>query len=322
MWIMDVEIRHLRMIRAISEAGSLSGAATRLGLTQPALTRQLQRLERAFGGQLFHRDRNGTRPTALGELVVQRVHVLVPSVDELILEAKQHTTPLTTGPVRIRVITHPTPLPGPVTEQLHELAPEADITLRQERSGQGAMELLAGGAADLAVLAEHPGMPLERPPGVSVHTIATEPLFIAVATGHSLANEFEISLADLSEENWILPQGLEIRCAEYLRGLCANAGFIPRIAYRLDSINARDFLRRGLGVMLAQATFRLEEGISVRPFRGARPDFRHILAFRTGSPVYQLADTLVAGAIRAYWARADQTPVYRSWLARTDELAC
>ncbi|MGO1052350.1 LysR family transcriptional regulator [Crossiella sp. CA198] len=318
---MDVEIRHLRMIGAISEAGSLSGAATRLGLTQPALTRQLQRLERAFGGMLFHRDRNGTRPTALGELVVQRVRVLVPSVDELIEEARQHGAPLSDGPARIRVVAHPTPLPGPITEHLHELAPEADITLRQERCGQTAMELLAGGAADLGVLAEHPGMPLDRPPGVTVHTIATEPLFIAVATGHSLANEFEISLADLSEENWILPQGLEIRCAEYLRGICANAGFIPRIAYRLDSFNARDFLRRGLGVMLAQATFRLEEGISVRPFAGARPDFRHILAFRTDSPLAALTDTLVSSAIRAYWAKADQAPVYRSWLSRTDELA-
>ncbi|WHT15907.1 LysR family transcriptional regulator [Crossiella sp. CA-258035] len=318
---MDVEIRHLRMIRAISEVGSLSGAAIQLGLTQPALTRQLQRLERAFGGTLFHRDRNGTRPTALGELVVQRARVLVPSVDELIQEARQHTAPLHTGPTQIRIVAHPTPLPGPVTERLYELAPEASITLRQERSGQTAMELLAGGAADLGVLAEHPAMPLDRLPGVAVHTIATEPLFIAVATGHSLANEFEISLADLSEENWILPQGLEIRCAEYLRGLCANAGFIPRIAYRLDSANAREFIRTGLGVMLAQATFRLEEGISVRPFHGARPDFRHILAVRTDSPVARLADTLVSSAIRAYWAKADQAPVYRSWLSRTDELA-
>lgn len=129
---MDVEIRHLRMIRAISEAGSLSGAATRLGLTQPALTRQLQRLERAFGGTLFHRDRNGTRPTALGELVVQRVRVLVPSVDELLSEAKLLTEPEIAGPTPIRLLTHPTPLPGPLVERLRELAPEADITMRQE----------------------------------------------------------------------------------------------------------------------------------------------------------------------------------------------
>src|SRR4051812_30438711 len=68
--LVDIELRHLRMIRAIAEAGSVTKAAAVLGLAQPALTTQLQRIERAVGGALFLRDSRGTRTTELGDLVL------------------------------------------------------------------------------------------------------------------------------------------------------------------------------------------------------------------------------------------------------------
>lgn len=69
---MELELRHLKTIRAIAEAGSLTRAATVLGLAQPALSAQLRRIERALGGALFERGRHGVRTTALGELVLRR----------------------------------------------------------------------------------------------------------------------------------------------------------------------------------------------------------------------------------------------------------
>ena len=58
-----------------------------LGLAQPALTAQLQRIERTLGGPLFDRDRRGARPTALGELVLARARVLLPAMKGLQDEA-------------------------------------------------------------------------------------------------------------------------------------------------------------------------------------------------------------------------------------------
>lgn len=63
---MELELRHLRTVRAIADAGSLTRAATVLGLAQPALSAQLKRIERALGGALFERGRHGVRATALG----------------------------------------------------------------------------------------------------------------------------------------------------------------------------------------------------------------------------------------------------------------
>ena len=46
---MDLELRHLRIVHAVAEAGSVTKAATRLGLAQPSLTAQLKRIERSLG---------------------------------------------------------------------------------------------------------------------------------------------------------------------------------------------------------------------------------------------------------------------------------
>lgn len=54
---MDIELRHFRVICTIAELGSVTRAAAALGLAQPALTAQLQRIERALGRPLFERDR-------------------------------------------------------------------------------------------------------------------------------------------------------------------------------------------------------------------------------------------------------------------------
>jgi DNA-binding transcriptional LysR family regulator len=64
--VAELELRHLRAICAIAEEGSVSKAAGRLGVTQPALTAQLRSIERILGGELFRRSPHGSEPTELG----------------------------------------------------------------------------------------------------------------------------------------------------------------------------------------------------------------------------------------------------------------
>src|SRR3954447_25885302 len=84
---MNLELRHLKVVVAIAETGSVTKAASQLGLAQPALTAQLQRIEPPLGGPLCERDRGGARPTALGELVLSRARVLLPAMKGLQDEA-------------------------------------------------------------------------------------------------------------------------------------------------------------------------------------------------------------------------------------------
>jgi len=67
-----MELRHLRYFVAVAEAGAFSRAATRLGLTQPALSRQVRDLEVELGVRLFERAGRRVSLTSDGEGLLQR----------------------------------------------------------------------------------------------------------------------------------------------------------------------------------------------------------------------------------------------------------
>lgn len=69
----DLNMRHLRMVVAIADTGSLSAAARTAAISQPALTQALARLEKAFGASLFHRSAGGVIATVEGKPVLQRI---------------------------------------------------------------------------------------------------------------------------------------------------------------------------------------------------------------------------------------------------------
>lgn len=79
----------LRHFEAVARRGSFLHAAGDLHITQPALTRSVQVLEREIGGPLFERRRNGVALTGFGRFVLERVQVLVSSHNQLSREIKQ-----------------------------------------------------------------------------------------------------------------------------------------------------------------------------------------------------------------------------------------
>ena len=67
---------------AVAEAGKIVAAAHRLGMTQPALTRAIARLESRFGAPLFERLPNGVRPTTLGAVAAREARRLLRTWEE------------------------------------------------------------------------------------------------------------------------------------------------------------------------------------------------------------------------------------------------
>ena len=70
----DLNLRHLRALGMIATCGNVSGAAKLAGLSQPALTQGLAKLEAQFGTALFDRLPHGMEPTATGKRVLARVN--------------------------------------------------------------------------------------------------------------------------------------------------------------------------------------------------------------------------------------------------------
>ena len=81
---LNIPIEIVRTVVAISETGSLSKAGERLGLSQPAVSLQINRLQSLVGGSLFVKTANGTTTTALGKLALHQARRILEANDQLL----------------------------------------------------------------------------------------------------------------------------------------------------------------------------------------------------------------------------------------------
>jgi DNA-binding transcriptional LysR family regulator len=81
---LNIPIEIVRTVVAISETGSLSKAGERLGLSQPAVSSQVKRLQSLVGGALFTKTANGTTTTELGKLALQQARRILEANDQLL----------------------------------------------------------------------------------------------------------------------------------------------------------------------------------------------------------------------------------------------
>ena len=81
---LNIPIEIVRTVVAISETGSLSKAGDRLGLSQPAISSQIKRLQSLVGGALFVKTANGTTTTELGKLALQQARRILEANDVLL----------------------------------------------------------------------------------------------------------------------------------------------------------------------------------------------------------------------------------------------
>ncbi|ARP95362.1 LysR family transcriptional regulator [Bordetella genomosp. 13] len=79
-----LKMRHLALLLQIRQHGSLTRAAERMAISQPALTNTLAELEAMFGAPLFDRSVRGMAPTALGEVVLARAQAMLQDLQRLV----------------------------------------------------------------------------------------------------------------------------------------------------------------------------------------------------------------------------------------------
>lgn len=85
-------LESLRYADAVADTGSFSSAARRFGVTQPALSISIAKLEAHLGGRIFLRNPRGTSPTAFGATLLPRIKQLIADVNRLELEAESFTS--------------------------------------------------------------------------------------------------------------------------------------------------------------------------------------------------------------------------------------
>ena len=183
---MDLELRHLRVVCAIADAGSVTKAASVLGLAQPALTAQLQRIERALGGLLFERDRRGARATPLGELVLARARVLLPAVKGLQDEATRlASTKDPAGRYRIGAVNGP--ILGGLVHRISSNHPGAQVSTHASWSASELGDQILAGRLDFVLVGACGDAPPATDNGLAWRVVAADPVFLLLPEGHPLA---------------------------------------------------------------------------------------------------------------------------------------
>lgn len=193
----------LKPLRAFCQTvrlGSVSRASEALYVSQPAITLQLQALERELGVGLFERSGRRLTPTREGQLLYELAQPLVESLDGLGSSFREKVRGLDAGELNIAANSSTILYLLPkIVEHFRSQHPEVRLTLHNAVSADGT-DLLRSDAVDLAV-----GSMLDVPQDLSYEPVYRfEPLLIA-PPDHPLIKQRTLKLEDLSPYGLILP---------------------------------------------------------------------------------------------------------------------
>jgi len=154
----NISLRQLRYFDALAQSLHFGRAAEQCAVTQPALSMQIQELEKELGTVLIERTRAGTKLTAEGEEIARRAGAILASVRDLADHAR-HSGRILTGPLRLGVIPTIAPYILPkLLPQLRSAYPELDLHLRESQT-RYVLSDLAGGRLDAVLLS----LPIDEP---------------------------------------------------------------------------------------------------------------------------------------------------------------
>jgi DNA-binding transcriptional LysR family regulator len=313
---MELELRHLRTLCAIADAGSLGRAAAMLGYSQPAMSTQLRRIERMFGEPLFNRGMSGVEPTPYGVEVVTRARDVLARADAI---GRRPTGAAGGAKPVLRLAATNTPLLPGFVVRIRNVLPDLGLTVSSVYSSTEIVQLLENDELDAAVGVDYPGLELRHSPTVAHRGIVTEPSFVAMSANHRLKHRMEVSLAELADDAWFLTPDDGAGWPAIFYSACQAAGFTPSAVHEYigDRVALQKMIAEGLGVSLVQATFEPCTGVLVKPLAGTPVWCRYLLAWRRTSLTDEVTDALHSAATAAYRDLITRSPHFQVWAART-----
>jgi DNA-binding transcriptional LysR family regulator len=243
---MDLQI--LRSFQTVAEGTTVTDAAAEARITQPALSRALNRLEEEVGAELFQRVGRILRLTPAGRTFKEHVDAVLDSYDHGLRAVAEVVDP-DTGVVSLGFLhTLGTWLVPRLVTGFRESSPQVRFELYQDGETGLARHLLDT-TADLIITSKDPGNPL-----ITWRRLLVEPLWLAVPARHRMAQRRRVRLAEVAEEAFIvLKPGYGLRSVT--ETLCRQAGFSPLVGFEGEEVETlRGLVAAGLGVSLLPAS--------------------------------------------------------------------
>jgi DNA-binding transcriptional LysR family regulator len=314
-----LDVRRLRVLREVVDAGSVTAAAHRLAYAPSAVSQQIAALERETGVALLERAGRGIRPTAAGLLLAEHAREVIARLHE----AEAALAALREGHTgRVALAAFPTAGAGLVPTAVREYKRHAphvavNVTIAEETDARDA---LRDGRVDIALVVDE-ALPDDGETDAYVRVpLLEDPFRLVLNRRHPLAARRTIALAEMAGDLWVTASSWSTLCEKQTRDACLAAGFEPKPAVEADDYTAAQaYVAAGMGVALvpAMALGAVHDGVVVRRIRGDEP-VRHVVALtrpalaRDGAVPGMLSALRVAADEQRTLARSAAAPLSRS----------
>jgi DNA-binding transcriptional LysR family regulator len=218
-----LKLSHLRLVAELKATGNLTAAAERLGMTQPAASRMLARIEELIGHPVHERVGRALSLTPAGEALARRAERVVLELVEAARDVSE-VAEGATGNIRVGSVTGPAlsellPCVGVMRQRFPDVSLEVVVA-----TSDVLCEQVLGGRLDFA---------LGRvPPALQTHfemeVIGEEPLGLLVRRGHPLLRKKDIAIADLLALDWIMSEDETLLSQTVNRWLANTGNRAPR----------------------------------------------------------------------------------------------
>lgn len=241
-----MEVRQLDLFLRVAELGSINRAASTLGLSQPALSRQIALLEQAMGAQLFTRTQGGVLLTGAGQLLSERARPLLKQFGLLKRQVgEQAAGQLTIGtPPAWRQL-----VVCPFIEDFAARLPGVKLRV-YERLSNELHDDMSAGLLDLAFVPFR-ATPLQRHAQTAV---VREPVVVVGRASDRLAPDKPLPITGLDGRHLVLPERPNVLRVQ-LEQAMARRQLDFRVAVETDAMDVcLDMARRGLGFSVVPAS--------------------------------------------------------------------
>jgi len=235
-----MELLQLKYFQTVAYTEHISKAATKLNIAQPSLSLTIKRLEDEMGTPLFHRKGRNIELNAAGEILLKNVNRIFIELENARLEIKEKEDELSSL-IRI-AISNSRFLSGLISEYI-EVCPSAQLH-QGIASRSDIVTQLKKGDIDLGITG-HPILDEE----IESVVLVDEHIVLVLPSTHAYGAEKEISLHAVANEPFLsLANNDEYR--RFTTMLCEKAGFVPHLAFEVDSHTLVEIIRLDRGVAL------------------------------------------------------------------------
>ncbi len=267
---MDPHVLDLRYFLAVAEELSVTRAAERVFVSQPALSKRIRRLERDLGVELLRRGHRAVTLTAAGEALRPRAQAIVAAWDEALLELRA-AAGAEAGEIVVGLHTAVgRGLYARAAPALAERHPGVRVALRAV-AWDDPTAGLADGATDLALV----WLPLPEEAPILTRVLAAEPRVVALPAGHRLADAGRLTMRDLLDEPFVALPPAAGPLRDFWLAVPDRGGREPVVAAVATAADETfELIDAGVGVALVStgnAELYRREGVVTRPVDGLAP---------------------------------------------------